>query len=212
MIPQHSSSTQEHYTPRTIVEAARKVLGVIDLDPASCEEAQERVKAERFIGLPKDGLAELWTARTVFLNPPGGTFTARRKRATDAPVQTSAEDAAHKARWKTDSRAVAWWRALALAHDELRVRESIFVGFTLEILRTAQREGPSPASRGPAIYPFCIPRDRLHFGGDQPTHGNVIIYRGDAVYRFREVFSEFGATRGYDIALRDYNLPQSPLP
>jgi len=212
MIPQHSSSTQEHYTPSLIVEAARKVLGGIELDPASCEEAQETVRAERFIALPRDGLAESWAARTVFLNPPGGTFTAKRKKKTDPKPYQPPEDVAHRERWKTDSRAVAWWRALMLAHDELRVRESIFVGFTLEILRAAQEDGQDRRSRGPAIYPFCIPRDRLHFGGDQPTHGNVIIYRGEAVYRFREVFSEFGATRGYDIALRDYDLPQNPQP
>ena len=78
MIAQHLSNSVEHYTPVDVVEAAREVLGAIDLDPASCEEAQKVVRAARWIGLPDDGLAahSTWAGRT-FCNPPGGTFTAR---------------------------------------------------------------------------------------------------------------------------------------
>ena len=35
----HSSASQEWYTPAPILERVRAVLGPIDLDPASCEEA-----------------------------------------------------------------------------------------------------------------------------------------------------------------------------
>lgn len=40
-----SSRSEEYYTPAPIVEAAREVLGGIDLDPASCDMAQETVRA-----------------------------------------------------------------------------------------------------------------------------------------------------------------------
>jgi hypothetical protein len=40
-----SSGEQEWYTPARLVEAARAVLGTIDLDPTSCEVAQRLVKA-----------------------------------------------------------------------------------------------------------------------------------------------------------------------
>lgn len=67
----HNSGQSEWYTPSTFVEAARAVMGRIDLDPASCETAQEVVKAERWYGLQHDGLATAnkWSGR-VWMNPP----------------------------------------------------------------------------------------------------------------------------------------------
>ncbi len=60
----------EWYTPAEYVKAARKVLGSIELDPASSDTAQETVKAERYFTADVDGLAQAWRADTVFLNPP----------------------------------------------------------------------------------------------------------------------------------------------
>jgi len=51
------------------IESARKVLGGIDLDPASNVVAQQTVMAERFFTIDDDGLRQEWTGR-VWLNPP----------------------------------------------------------------------------------------------------------------------------------------------
>lgn len=61
----------EWFSPPDIVEAARRVMGDIDLDPASCEEANQVVKAAKYYTIDDDGLRQDWTGR-VFLNPPYG--------------------------------------------------------------------------------------------------------------------------------------------
>lgn len=57
------------YTPSEYIEAVRKVMGSIDLDPASNNEAQEVVKANKYFTKEDDGLAQDWSGN-VFLNPP----------------------------------------------------------------------------------------------------------------------------------------------
>jgi phage N-6-adenine-methyltransferase len=62
-------NSDEWYTPIEIVDAARKVLGAFDLDPATCEHAQQRIKARKFYTKDDDGLTKKWAGR-VWLNPP----------------------------------------------------------------------------------------------------------------------------------------------
>lgn len=59
----------EWYTPERYIEAARLVMGEIDLDPASSEIAQRTVKAAQFFTATQDGLRQRWDGR-VWLNPP----------------------------------------------------------------------------------------------------------------------------------------------
>jgi len=59
----------EWHTPARYIEAARQVLGTIDLDPASSEVAQVTVRAKNFYTAKDDGLKQEWRGR-VWLNPP----------------------------------------------------------------------------------------------------------------------------------------------
>lgn len=89
----NSSEEEDWYTPRAYVEAAREVMGGIDLDPASCALANETVRAARFFDREVNGLRQEWTGR-VFLNPPylrlAGAFIAKLLREFEAGRVTEA--------------------------------------------------------------------------------------------------------------------------
>ena len=59
----------EWYTPQKYIDAARKAMGGIDLDPATSAKAQERIQAEKFFTKKQNGLEREW-AGNVWLNPP----------------------------------------------------------------------------------------------------------------------------------------------
>ncbi len=61
--------SDEWYTPARYIEAAREVMGGIDLDPASSKVAQKRIGADEYFTKGDDGLAYEWHGR-VWLNPP----------------------------------------------------------------------------------------------------------------------------------------------
>ena len=70
------SISNEHYTPAKYIEAARHVLGEIDLDPASCDRAQQVVKAKEYFTAQRSGLDLPWWGR-VWMNPPYGGLAPR---------------------------------------------------------------------------------------------------------------------------------------
>lgn len=56
-------------TPDDVIARARRVLGTIDLDPATNAAAQARIGATAFYTAEDDGLAHEWAGR-VWMNPP----------------------------------------------------------------------------------------------------------------------------------------------
>lgn len=196
----HASKTNEHPSPPDVVEASRRVLGRIDLDPASSERWNRRVRAAHYYAQPSEGnlrsgvlggIGERWGTRDepsrVFLNPPGGALRCER----DTPPGERYYRRQVRQLWGTQSHAVAWWRKLVHECVQGRVHSAIFLGFSVEILQTAQ----APDWLGPLSFPFCIPAQRQRFKGNAPTHANVVIYIGPHASRFRREFEALGTVR-----------------
>lgn len=65
----YNSGNNEWYTPSEYIELARRVMGSINLDPASSDKAQEVVQAEKYYTAENDGLSQKWCGN-IWLNPP----------------------------------------------------------------------------------------------------------------------------------------------
>lgn len=64
-----NSGNNEWYTPKSIIEAAVKVMGEITLDPATSELANKTVNAKNIFTAEDNGLEKPWSGN-VWLNPP----------------------------------------------------------------------------------------------------------------------------------------------
>jgi hypothetical protein len=196
----HSSESSEHYTPSLLCEMARSVMGVIDLDPASCEEANRTVKARAFFSRAENGFTRAWNGR-VFINPPGGLSDDEERLVKPKCRMTGScgLPVPHEHRGVQASQK-KWWFKLAREYAAGRVAEAIFVCFSIELLQNTQVDTP-PGLSIPLDYAIGYPARRIPYVkpgggvGDQPPHASCIIYlpgsHGNSD-RFRGVFSKLG--------------------
>lgn len=154
-----SSESVEWYTPAKYIEAAREVMGGIDLDPASSKQANETVKAKKYFTKEKDGLSQNWKGR-LWLNPPyrkeGGPFV---EKLIQGYVCGDVESAILLV--NANSNDASWFWPLW-------------------------------------DYTLCFTYGRINFytidkKENGPTHGSCLVYFGEDIPKFKEVFEEFGA-------------------
>ena len=171
---QHSSRTDVWFTPLEHLVMVRAVLGQIDLDPASCASANDRVGAIEYFDEEDDGLSQDWgTNRSIFLNSPGG-------------------------KTGNQSNSVLFWKKLMLTE----IKHAIFMGFSIECLQTTQGKGVKSAGEFPFCIPskrikFYYPHDNTK---KSPSHSNVIVYvpgSEDRTELFSTVFSSLGVICNY---------------
>lgn len=170
----------EWYTPAEYVDAAREVLGEIDLDPASSEIANARVRAKSFCSIDDDGLSKQWAGR-VWLNPPY---------AQPAILQFIEKLCESVARGGSSSSPHVRLASRIGADSSAGVTEAILLTHNY----TDTRWFHVAADHAAAI---CFTRGRIGFLSPEgkkaaPTQGQAFFYFGPNHRAFADVFSRFG--------------------
>jgi ParB family transcriptional regulator, chromosome partitioning protein len=163
----HSSDSNEWYTPAPIVAAARRVLGRIELDPASCAEANKVVQATRYYTIADDGLQQPWSG-TIWLNPPYGKTGNR-----------SNQD--------------IWSRRLAQEYRSGQVGAAMLLvnaATDTAWFQSLGREFPICLIAGRLKF------WRSDVPADSPTHGSALVYMGPMTGPFRLLCKELGISAG----------------
>lgn len=161
-----SDESFEWYTPRKFIDAARKVLGEIDLDPASSREANRVVKAKLFYDQTIDGLTQTRNAKTIFLNPPyckeGNTSNQDR-----------------------------WTAKLLREYKARNVKEAILLVTSATETIWFHRLTPYPMCFVKGRIQFTAPAGKR--GG--ATKGSIFVYLGKSPERFYQIFRRFGVVK-----------------
>ena len=169
-VPVTSTGDNEWYTPAYLIEAARKVMGSIYMDPASCPEANQTVRAQRIYTKADDGLSKPW-AGPLWLNPPYGLI----------PVSNGAA-------WQGRSAMHAWISRLIDEHKKGNVAQAILL----------TKADPKQKWFQPLWdYPLCFVSDRVYFlrpnkEPERHQFGTLLAYFGQNEKLFVNVFTEFG--------------------
>jgi hypothetical protein len=180
-------SSNEWYTPSKYIEAAREVMGSIDLDPASCELANQTVRASKYYTEQENGLIKPWYGR-VWLNPP---FSTTMKQFENS--------------WQGQSVASMFMKKLMEEYRKGNVTQAMLL---------AKADPKQNWFHRLWRYPICFAYDRVYFNrpvGNPCRHqfGTCFIYLGSNEQKFIDVFCKFGTiAKAVDIPLQGIQTPE----
>lgn len=157
-----SSESNEWFTPSQYVEAARELMGGIDVDPASNILANQVVQATTYYDIDTNGLDKPWHGR-VWLNPPYGRDVSGSNQnvwSNRLLVQYKAGITKEAVLLVNANTEAKWFQPL---YDYL-------ICLTNHRIRFYTNDGTP----------------------NQPTQGNALIYLGPQQERFIQIFRQFG--------------------
>ncbi len=152
----HQSESPEWYTRVETVEDIRYVLGAIDFDPASCERAQKRVRAARWLGQAENAL----DPRTSW-----GKKGARLRALVNVPSARGLPPV-H-----------AWWERIGREVEEEVIGSFVWVAFNVMQLESCAAAAAKAGIIRPSDCYICMPFDREPF--ERPT--KQIDFAGEVV-------------------------------
>lgn len=155
--------SNEWYTQAKHLAAAREVMGSIELDPASCEFANQIVKAKRYYTQEQNGLAQDWMCASMWLNPPFGSTNGK-------------------------SNMAMWTARLREKYAAGRVKQAILL-----CMANTEGSWFEPLWDYPICFPcprvlFHRPDGTL----DHHIQGTCFVYLGPSMGRFVNTFRKFG--------------------
>lgn len=176
----HSCDSPEWYTPIPIVDAARRVMGRIDLDPASHPEANAHIRARRIYTEDDNGLILPWRGRIVN-NPPGGLVA-------DFWAKLLYEFAHGRTR-------EAIWIGYSLEQLQSLQRCPGIGRFPFDFPMCIPRDRLAfieNRAKRRARFRELRALGKVPTKRSQPSHGNYVTYLGANRAAFRREFSQFG--------------------
>ena len=162
LIALQSSESNEWFTPAQYADAARELMGEIDVDPASNATANEVIKATMYYDITSNGLDKSWSGR-VWLNPPYGRDNGG----------SNQEVWSHRLIEQFQSGITKEAVLLVNANTEAKWFQPFYdylICFTNHRIKFYTNDG-TPS---------------------QPTQGNALIYLGTQQEKFKSLFSQFG--------------------
>ena len=168
----NSSDSVEWFTPARYIEAAREVLGEIDLDPTSCEAANQIVQADRYFTEAENGYLQEWRGR-IFLNPPYVWCHPDGRRREKGGISAQGH----------------WTKRLIDQYQKGLVTEAVLL-----VSANTGEQWFQPLWK----FSICFVGHRIKFikvsdvKKQGPTKSNCFVYFGDRPDRFAEVFRRFG--------------------
>lgn len=171
----HLSESAEWFTADLILNPAKRVLGPIDLDPASCEAANARVGATTICTKEDNGLEHDWRPYgTILLNPPGDKRGALPKAFWNKLYDTYCASREERTGGLPPYR-------------KGNLRGAIYVGFSLEQLRYLEHIGQASVAIIRQRVKYMRPDGSI---GESPAHGSFVAFLGDESIGQR-FYSEF---------------------
>lgn len=159
-----AGQSSEWYTPSVYVDAARLAMGGIDLDPASCEFANQTVRAGCYFDKAAEGLSRQWFGR-VWLNPPYSDYRGQASK---------------------------WAGKLLSEYSAGNVDQAVLLVNLSTAYQSAMQEIARVGAVclvGQRIRFY----DATGVAQRSPTQANAIFYLGDKLEAFSAHFEQFGA-------------------